>query len=59
MQGRLELKGIDRKSTNLYSKDVHEVKRSQNPVHIFHEDMGKLKAVKGENPWCVVILKAA
>ena len=30
----------------LYLKDVHEAERSQNPEHVFHENMGKLKAVK-------------
>ena len=34
----------------LYLKDVHEAERSQNPEHVFHDNMGKLKAVKGENP---------
>ena len=34
----------------LYLKDVYEAERSQNPEHVFHDNMGKLKAVKGENP---------
>ena len=41
----------------LYLKDVHEAERSQIPEHVFHEDIGKLKAVKGENPWRVVFLE--
>ena len=59
----MELKGIDRNTSffrdALYLKDVYEAERSQNPEHVFHENMGKLKAVKGENPWRVVVLKAA
>ena len=50
LQERLEFKGINRKSTffrdALFLKDTHEAERSQNPEHVFHENMGKLKAVK-------------
>ena len=50
MQERLEFKGINRKGTffrdALFLKDTHEAERSQNPEHVFHENMEKLRAVK-------------